>query len=148
MPGVNINNVKLVLDFGGCQDNTTIDISNFVLKEHGCDDGTIVPGGGGGAEGVTWVDVNSADNLGRDFNTIGTMEFWWADGGWSQIGNPQFSFASGVYTIIANDATFHAISTEYFSLDGQRLARPQQGIILMKQTDANGRSITQKMMVK
>ena len=105
MPGVNINNVKLVLDFGGCQDNTTIDISNFVLKEHGCDDGTIVPGGGGGAEGVTWVDVNSADNLGRDFNTIGTMEFWWADGGWQQIGNPKFSYNNGVYTIIANDAT-------------------------------------------
>ena len=105
MPGVNINNVKLVLDFGGCQDNTTIEISNFVLKEHGCDDGTIVPGGGGGAEGVTWVDVNSADNLGRDFNTIGTMEFWWADGSWQQIGNPKFSYNNGVYTIIANDAT-------------------------------------------
>ena len=56
--------------------------------------------------------------------------------------------SSDAIDIIANDATFHAISTEYFSLDGQRLARPQQGIILMKQTDANGRSITQKMMVK
>ena len=33
------------------------------------------------------------------------MEFWWADGGWQQIGNPQFSFSNGVYTIIANDAT-------------------------------------------
>ena len=56
--------------------------------------------------------------------------------------------SSDAIDIIANDATFHAVSTEYFSLDGQRLTRPQQGIILMKQTDANGRSITQKMMVK
>ena len=55
---------------------------------------------------------------------------------------------SDAIDIIANDANFHAIRTEYFSLDGQRLSAPQRGIILRKQTDANGRTITQKMMVK
>ena len=56
--------------------------------------------------------------------------------------------SSDAIDIIANDATFHAVTTEYYSLDGQRLARPQQGVILMKQTDANGRCITQKMMIR
>lgn len=105
LEGVELNTVKLVLDFGHAKGETHISASNIVLKDHANDDGTIVPGGGGGESSVTWVDVNSADNLGRDFNTIGTMEFWWADGGWQQIGNPKFSYNNGVYTIIANDAT-------------------------------------------
>lgn len=29
------------------------------------------------------------------------MNFWWADAGWNQIGNPGFSYANGVYTITA-----------------------------------------------
>ena len=105
VPGKDLSQLKLATDYGHATGETHISLSNIVLKDHANDDGTIVPGGGGGAEGVTWVDVNSADNLGRDFNTIGTMEFWWADGGWQQIGNPKFSYNNGVYTIIANDAT-------------------------------------------
>ena len=101
--GKDLNPVKLVFDFGHATGATNVNISNIVLKDHANDDGTIVPGGG--ETDVKWVDVNSADNLGRDFNTIGTMEFWWADGGWQQIGNPKFSYNNGVYTIIANDAT-------------------------------------------
>ena len=105
VPGKDLSQLKLATDYGHATGETHISLSNIVLKDHANDDGTIVPGGGGGAEGVTWVDVNSADNLGRDFNTIGTMEFWWADGGWQQIGNPKFFYNNGVYTIIANDAT-------------------------------------------
>ena len=105
LEGVDLNPVKLVLDFGHATGETHISASNIVLKDHANDDGTIVSGGGGEETSATWVDVNSPDNLGRDFNTVGTMEFWWADGGWQQIGNPQFSFSNGVYTIIANDAT-------------------------------------------
>ena len=29
--------------------------------------------------------------------------FWWADGGWSQLGNPGFSFDNGVYIITASE---------------------------------------------
>ena len=50
-----------------------------------------------------WVAVDSPDNLGAGFNSVGAMEFWWADGGWSQLGNPEFSYADGVYTIVASD---------------------------------------------
>jgi len=52
---------------------------------------------------INWVAVDSPDNLGAGFNTVGTMEFWWADAGWGQIGNPEFSYADGVYTITATE---------------------------------------------
>ena len=104
MPGIDMSKVMLVLDFGGCQENTTVNVRNIVLKNHADDDGTVLPTDGPDTPGaVTWADVNSADNLGADFNKIGTMQFWWADGGWSKIGDPQFSYNNGVYTIVATE---------------------------------------------
>ncbi|MGX8694965.1 MAG: hypothetical protein ACSW8D_01150 [Prevotella sp.] len=104
MPGIDMERVNLFFDFGGCQAATVINISSIVLKNHADDDGTVPPHGDDpDTPTVKWVDVNAADNLGADFNRIGSMEFWWADGSWSQIGNPQFSFANGVYTIVATE---------------------------------------------
>ena len=104
MPGIDMERVNLFFDFGGCQAGTTVNISNIVLKDHANDDGTVLPVTPD-VPAVEWVDVNSADNLGAGFNTAGTMTFWWADGGWQQIADPGFSYANGVYTITANDAT-------------------------------------------
>ena len=55
------------------------------------------------APAIEWVAVDSPDNLGSGFNTVGAMEFWWADGGWNRIGDPEFSYANGVYTIVASE---------------------------------------------
>ena len=104
MPGIDMSKVMLVLDFGGCQENTTVNVRNIVLKNHADDDGTVLPTDGPDTpDAVTWVDVNAAENLGADFNKIGTMKFWWADAGWAQIGDPQFSYNNGVYTIVATE---------------------------------------------
>ncbi len=104
MPGIDMERVNLFFDFGGCQAGTTVNISNIVLKDHANDDGTVLPVTPD-TPTVDWVDVNSPDNLGAGFNTAGAMTFWWADGGWSQIADPGFSYANGVYTITANEAT-------------------------------------------
>ena len=104
MPGIDMERVNLFFDFGGNQAGTAINIRNIVLKDHANDDGTILPNQEEGSS-VNWVDVNSPDNLGAGFNTRGEMQFWWADAGWSQIGDPQFSYSNGVYTITANSAT-------------------------------------------
>ena len=45
MPGIDMNKVMLVLDFGGCQAGTTVNVSGIVLKNHADDDGTVPPGG-------------------------------------------------------------------------------------------------------
>ncbi len=104
MPGIDMERVNLFFDFGGCQAGTTVNIANIVLKDHANDDGTVLPVTPDEPE-VEWVDVNSPENLGAGFNTAGTMSFWWADAGWSQIADPGFSYANGVYTITANNAT-------------------------------------------
>jgi len=104
MPGIDMERVNLFFDFGGCQAGTTVNISNIVLKDHANDDGTVLPVTPDEPT-VEWVDVNSPDNLGAGFNTAGTMTFWWADGGWQQIADPGFSYANGVYTVTADNAT-------------------------------------------
>ena len=104
MPGIDMERVNLFFDFGGCQAGTTVNISNIVLKDHANDDGTVLPVTPDEPT-VEWVDVNSPENLGAGFNTAGSMSFWWADAGWSQIADPQFSFADGVYTIKTDNAT-------------------------------------------
>ncbi|NDV59123.1 hypothetical protein [Bacteroides sp. 519] len=56
-------------------------------------------------EKVNWCTVDAPENLGAGFNTKGEMTFWFADSGWAQIGDPDFSYADGVYTITTKDAT-------------------------------------------
>ena len=104
MPGIDMERVNLFFDFGGCQAGTTVNISSIVLKDHANDDGTVLPVTPD-TPTVDWVAVDSPDNLGAGFNTDGTMNFWWADAGWGQIADPGFSYANGVYTITANEAT-------------------------------------------
>lgn len=54
---------------------------------------------------VNWCSVDSPDNIGAGFNTKGDMTFWFASSDWKQIGDPDFSYANGVYTITTKDAT-------------------------------------------
>ena len=56
-------------------------------------------------EMVNWCAVDAPENLGAGFNTKGEMAFYFADAGWVQIGDPDFSYANGVYTITTKDAT-------------------------------------------
>lgn len=54
---------------------------------------------------VNWCSVDSPLNLGKAFNDTGSMAFYFADAGWTQIQDPDFSYANGVYTITTKDAT-------------------------------------------
>lgn len=54
---------------------------------------------------VNWSTVDSPENLGTGFNTKGEMTFWFANADWGQIGDPDFAYANGVYSITTKDAT-------------------------------------------
>ena len=54
---------------------------------------------------VNWCAVDAPENLGAGFNTKGEMTFWFAAADWQQIGDPEFSYADGVYTVTTKDAT-------------------------------------------
>ena len=51
MPGIDMDNVDLVLDFGGAPTGTEVEIKNIVFKNHADDDGTVLPGSNTGGEG-------------------------------------------------------------------------------------------------
>ena len=46
MPGIDMDKVSVVFDFGGNAENTEVTMSDIVLEEHGCD-GVVVPAEGG-----------------------------------------------------------------------------------------------------
>jgi len=107
MPGVDITNVKLVLDFGGCQDDTNIEIGNIVLKEHGCDDGTVLPSEQPGGEdkpvAVFDWNIDAAGNLWKaveDGSAFVSVTPWFADDSWTQIGDPEWSHDGDVWSLV------------------------------------------------
>ena len=86
------DNIRLVLDFGGCPDNTEITVSRITLKDNAVDDGTILPGD----EPVDPVnpggDYTYGDNL---FDGSGTLETWFSGSDWSGGLDPQATFEGG-----------------------------------------------------
>ena len=100
MPGLDMELVSLVLDFGGNEANTDVTISRIVLKEHGCDDGTvIVPPTE--EEDVTWL-PDAASNLWK--SATYTNFFYYAPG-WAQIADPTIEVNGNSYKISLPSAT-------------------------------------------
>ncbi len=104
MPGIDMPKVMLVLDFGGCQAGTIVNVSNIVLKDHANDDGTVLPN----VDPVTpdtpemdW-DVASPTNLWaavESGDAFISVTPWFADNGWSQIGDPTWKNENGEWTL-------------------------------------------------
>ena len=68
MPGIDAPQMKLVLDFGGNQAGTDVEVRNIVLKDHANDDGTVLPdvnpdGPDNPDQPTLDWDYNSASNL-------------------------------------------------------------------------------------
>ena len=107
LPGVDAGNIRLVLDFGGCPDNTEVSISRIVLKDHAVDDGTVLPeekpDGPDEPETGAHFDITGATNLWRSA-TIEEMFYYYAPG-WAQIDNPGFKADGWKYTISLPQAT-------------------------------------------
>ncbi len=104
MPGIDIPDVKLVLDFGGCQDGTIIDISNIVLKEHGCDDGTKIPEENPGGSDTPTADWNyeAGSNMWKavdDGTLFDAFGYYFADNGWGGIPYSEATHNGDTYEI-------------------------------------------------
>ena len=63
LEGKDINNLKIVFDFGGNAADDEIMIESLVLKDHANDDGTVVP-----VELKVPFDYNTAGNLWKDID--------------------------------------------------------------------------------
>ncbi|MBO7141455.1 MAG: hypothetical protein J6W19_12870 [Prevotella sp.] len=105
--GKDLSPVKLVFDFGRSTGKTTINVSNIVLKNHADNDGTVPPTDNPDTPDnpvgptMDW-DVNSPANLWAPVESgdafIGVTP-WFADDGWSQIGDPKWKHENGSWTL-------------------------------------------------
>ncbi len=105
MPGIDMRKVMLVLDFGGCQENTVVNVSNIVLKDHANDDGTILPEVDPVIpdEPVMDWDYDSSANLWKsvdDGTLFDAFGYWFADNGWSALPTqPEATHQDDLYEI-------------------------------------------------
>ena len=88
-----ITNLKIVYDFGGNADGTTITLSDMQLQEHNAS---------GGKQGVDW-DLTGPGNLWLK-GAHETLSFYYAPG-WAQIADPQTVVDGNSYTISLPSAT-------------------------------------------
>ena len=105
MPGIDMSKVMLVLDFGGCQENTVVNVSNIVLKDHANDDGTVLPEVDPVIpdEPVMDWDYDSSANLWKNVDN-GTLfdafGYWFADNSWSALPTqPEATHQDDLYEI-------------------------------------------------
>ena len=106
MPGIDMSKVMLVLDFGGCQENTVVNVSNIVLKDHANDDGTVLPEVDPVIpdEPVMDWDYDSSANLWKSVDN-GTLfdafGYWFADNSWTVLPTqPEATHQDDLYEII------------------------------------------------
>ena len=105
MPGIDMSKVMLVLDFGGCQENTVVNVSNIVLKDHANDDGTVLPEVDPVIpdEPVMDWDYDSSANLWKNVDN-GTLfdafGYWFADNSWTALPTqPEATHQDDLYEI-------------------------------------------------
>ena len=104
MPGIDMDAVKIVFDFGGNAENTEVTISDIVLKDHANDDGTVVPSEDEDKTVYTYDSENNLWKVNVDDTDAYTTSFYYAPG-WTQIADPGFSKDGGNYTITLPVAT-------------------------------------------
>ena len=109
MPGIDMPKVMLVLDFGGCQAGTTVNVSSIVLKHHADDDGTVPPNDdkpdtpdNPDAPTMDW-DYESGANLWKavdDGTLFDAFGYWFADNSWTALGTqPEAAHSGDTYEI-------------------------------------------------
>ena len=105
MPGIDMSKAMLVLDFGGCQENTVVNVSNIVLKDHANDDGTVLPEVDPVIpdEPVMDWDYDSSANLWKNVDN-GTLfdafGYWFADNSWTALPTqPEATHQDDLYEI-------------------------------------------------
>lgn len=90
-------NFKIATDFAGAPEGAEFTIRNIFLSEH--NDANVSP-----------FDYNSPNNAWKqvDADQSFNMTYWWANNGWTQIADPEFSVSeksngAKIYTIVASD---------------------------------------------
>ncbi|MGI6232547.1 MAG: hypothetical protein ACOYJF_06830 [Prevotella sp.] len=99
MAGIDMDKVKLVMDFGGNAANTDITVENIDLQEHGCD-GVEAPSEDEDQTIYTYdSDMNLWKTMVDDKGTDGFTTFFYYAPGWTQIADPELTVSNGDYHV-------------------------------------------------
>lgn len=103
VPGFDTQNLVLTLDFAGYPD-TDFEITKIVLKDHANDDGTVLPTDTpeDPTPSVSWVDVNSADNLWNS-GTVTEITTYTANNDWAPIADPEITQEGNGYKLVYSE---------------------------------------------
>ena len=117
LKGIDASQIKIVFDFGGNADNTTINVENIVLKDHANDDGTKVPEV---VEDPTVYTYNSPNNIWKQIDDSfdsKMMSFYYANGD-SWAANPDpigfKALGGGKYEVTLPDASSQQWQAQVF----------------------------------
>ena len=133
MPGIDMDKVDLVLDFGGAPAGTEVEVKNVVFKNHADDDGTVLPSdnpGGGGEEAKMDWDYASSANMWKavdDGSAFDAFGYWFADNGWAELPNqPVASHEGDTYEITLPDGMGGSQWQGQFHIDTKLTASASQ----------------------
>ena len=152
MPGIDMAKVMLVLDFGGCQAGTTVNVCNIVLKNHADDDGTVPPSDNPDKPDTPVMDwdYDSASNLwkavddGSMFNEFG---YYFADGGWNPIAYSPATHKGDTYEITLPEGLGGSQWQGQFHIDTKLTASASKkyNFYLVMETDNTCPKVTMKL---
>ena len=154
MPGIDMNKVMLVLDFGGCQAGTTVNVSGIVLKNHADDDGTVPPSEGGDDPDpdkptMDW-NYESSANLWKavdDGTLFDAFGYWFADNGWGELPNqPVATHKGDAYEITLPEGIGGSQWQGQFHIDTKLTASAAKkyNFYLVMETDKDCPAVTMK----
>ena len=156
MPGIDMERVNLFFDFGGCQADTHINISNIVLKDHANDDGTKPPyddpDNPDNPDGpvMDW-DYESSSNLWKavdDGTLFDAFGYWFADNGWGELPvQPVATHTGDTYEITLPEGMGGSQWQGQFHIDTKLTASAAKAynFYLVMETDADCPGVTIKL---
>lgn len=104
MEGLDIDKIKLVMDFGGNAANTDVTVSDIDLQEHGCD-GIEAPAEDEDKTVYTYdSDMNIWKTTVDDHGTDGFTTFFYYAPNWAQIADPELTVSNGKYHVVLPEA--------------------------------------------
>ena len=117
LAGIDADAVKMVFDFGGNPEGTTVTIKRIVLKDSANDDGTHK----GTPSQPTELDYNASNNIWKAADEAHTYSYYYAPG-WSQIANPETTQDGSKYTLSLPSATTDQWQAQFFIIPDSPIA--------------------------
>ena len=156
IPGLDLSQVKLVLDFGRAAGPTVVNVRNIVLKDHANDDGTKLPeetpeeGGDTPAATMDW-NYEAGTNLWKavdDGSMFDKFGYWFADDSWGELPNQPVATHDGdVYEITLPEGMGGSQWQGQFHIDTKLTASADKSynFYLVMETDADCPGVTFKL---